>query len=529
MARPTAWSDPLYATSVASGLKVLEAFSGTRPGLTNKTLAQLTGLSPASISRITSTLTTRGLLRFDVAGGCYRLDGGALTLGHPLLVRLGLRQLARMAMRQVAGELGSTVSLGMRERADMVYIETSRGQDLITFRPDVGARLPLLQSAMGRAWLAAASERERNEALQAVRAAYPVVERELVRIVMQARAELARQGYCASRGDFRSDVHAVAVPLDVRLNGERLMLNCGIPTSRLAPDHLERTAGPRLLRLARQIEVEWHGETGEQATSFAKMPSLPPGAFDERTQARTLARAIDLLQAFQPGETSLGNGELAERLGLSGSTVVRLTHTLTVHGYLQRDKTGGRYARYCLGAAAIAVAYPLLSSLDVRERVRPAMLALAKQFHGSVSLGMRHQIRMVYVETAWRADGRLVPPDTGTLLPMLASAMGRAWLCSATQDFRKALLNQLRVQDPASWSAHATAAQHAIEAFSRLGYCWSRDARPDVEAFAVPLPRSLNGVQYVMNCGVLAKDSLSSSRARDIGTSFAEQVAKIDV
>lgn len=39
---------------------------------------------------------------------------------------------------------------------------------------------------------------------------------------------------------------------------------------------------------------------------------------------RSLERGIELLRAFRPGADLLGNGELAERTGLSRATVSRL-------------------------------------------------------------------------------------------------------------------------------------------------------------------------------------------------------------
>jgi DNA-binding IclR family transcriptional regulator len=132
------------------------------------------------------------------------------------------------------------------------------------------------------------------------------------------------------------------------------------------------------------------------------------------------------------------------------------------------------------------------------------------------------------VETAWRTDARLVPPDTGTLMPMLASAMGRAWLSSASPADRETLLNQVRVRDRATWAAHAGAVRQSIEDFPRLRYCRSRAVRQDIEAFAAPLARPVDGVRYVMNCGVFAASPLHEDKARAIGLALAETVAGID-
>lgn len=79
-----------------------------------------------------------------------------------------------------------------------------------------------------------------------------------------------------------------------------------------------------------------------------------------------------------------------------------------------------------------------------------------------MSLGLRHQLGMVHVETAWRADSRLLPPDTGAVMPMRATAMGRAWLCRASALDRKAVLNQIRVRDPATAQRFEDAVERAM-------------------------------------------------------------------
>ncbi|MGH8784469.1 MAG: IclR family transcriptional regulator [Cupriavidus necator] len=248
---------------------------------------------------------------------------------------------------------------------------------------------------------------------------------------------------------------------------------------------------------------------------------------DDPPYARTLARGLDLLLCFRPGETDLGHRELARRLGLSGPTVVRLTHTLTELGYLRRDAAT---ARYRLGAAVLTLGYPLLANMRVRQVARPAMQAFSEQIGGSVSLGFRHQTSMVYAETAWRSDGRSLPPDTGAPLPMLSTAMGRAWLCRATPADRHSVLNQLRVLEPASHARFAPAIDRALQEFEAKGYCSSRgDYLREVYAFAVPFSQAVDSTLFVMNCGVLATHHSFAEAARRVALPLLELVRQIEV
>jgi len=249
--------DANFATTLAHGLQVVECFRVGVPALTNKELAEQTGLSKATISRLTYTLQLRGLLVFDTQLRRYRLGLTALTLGYPLLSSFRIRQVARDRMQQLASDTGGSVSLGMRDRTQMVYIETCRGHDLIAFRPDIGASLSMTLTAMGRAWLAQASDVERNAVIAKLKAAEPPERWQAqAASVDVARRDLRQCGFCISRGEWWPDVQAVAVPLRALIDGEVLVFNCGVPTRRLGGRELARDVAPRLLSLVRDVENE---------------------------------------------------------------------------------------------------------------------------------------------------------------------------------------------------------------------------------------------------------------------------------
>jgi DNA-binding IclR family transcriptional regulator len=248
--------DPNFATTLAHGLALLQCFRVDAPFLSNKELAQRTGLSKATISRLTYTLAARGLLMYDTHLRRYRLGSTALSLGYPLLASLKVRQIARPLMKRLADEAGGSVSLGIRDRINMVYIETSRGHDAMAFRPDIGASLPMLTTAMGRAWLAQASPDIRDEIMEQIRIQFPAQWKRSAAAIETAQTDLEQKGFCISRGDWQQDVHAVAVPLPTPVDGEILVFNCGVLTSRLSSDKLERKLAPRLIKLVKQIEDE---------------------------------------------------------------------------------------------------------------------------------------------------------------------------------------------------------------------------------------------------------------------------------
>jgi DNA-binding IclR family transcriptional regulator len=250
--------DPAFATTLAHGLALLQCFRVGETVLGNKELADRTGLSKATISRLTYTLAARGLLLYDTHLRRYRLGSTALSLGYPLLASLRVRQLARPLMKALADQVGGSVSLGLRDRLRMVYVETSRGHDAIAFRPTSAHRCRCWPRRWaGRGW----HERRKTCATACSTPARGRAGRlpAAVGAVDTAIEELATLGFTRSRGDWQRDVHAVAVPMRTPIDGEILVFNCGVPAVRMTPRKLEREMGPRLLKLVAQVEtlVAW--------------------------------------------------------------------------------------------------------------------------------------------------------------------------------------------------------------------------------------------------------------------------------
>lgn len=241
-------------------------------------------------------------------------------------------------------------------------------------------------------------------------------------------------------------------------------------------------------------------------------PRAPSG---ERDFATTLAHGIDILACFRADRPELANKDFAQQTGLSKSAVARLTHTLVELGFLLRS---GPPARYRLGASVLALSYPLLASMQIRQLARPLMKQLADHACGAVSLVVRDRLQMVYVETARSNDALQTRPDIGAALPLLSSAAGKAWLCRAPEAERAAVLNQLRVADPRHYAEHFPSLEPASRDLEQKGYCGNNvQWRPDAYGFAAPLCRPYQSLLYVFNCGVPSGDGQYRARAADLG------------
>jgi DNA-binding IclR family transcriptional regulator len=252
-------AQPGLVTALARGLEVLRAFSGEDQYLGNRELAARTGIPRPTISRLTQTLTALGYLRYVEALGKYQLGAGVLALGYRYLASTGLRDIARPHMQALADASDCAVALGAADRLAMTYIEVCNGKGPLILRLQIGARLPLALTSMGRAFVAGLAEPHRAALLDRVRAADPEAWPATKKMFNAALRQYRKAGFCVSEGDWHREISAVAVPLVLEGGAHVLAVNCGGSSLRLTRRVLVENLGPRLVDLVRQVEQELTG------------------------------------------------------------------------------------------------------------------------------------------------------------------------------------------------------------------------------------------------------------------------------
>jgi DNA-binding IclR family transcriptional regulator len=221
---------------------------------------------------------------------------------------------------------------------------------------------------------------------------------------------------------------------------------------------------------------------------------------------RSLERGIELLRAFRPGSALLGNAELAERTGLSRSTVSRLTQTLVGSGVLQVEP---RTRAYRLAPAVLSFAHAMRSGSEMLAIAAPHMRATAEAHKINVGLAAPDRDEMVYLESIrYNRRPSLRTVVSGQRVPMELTSLGCAYLASATEAKRKALLAHFRRARSSQWGTLGPWIAGTIESVTRKGYC-AASWQPEVVALATPL--LFKGSDYALNVSVSTPESFEET------------------
>ncbi len=129
----------------------------------NQEIARRTGLPKPTVTRLTYTLTQLGYLNYSPRLERYSLATGVLALGYATLANFGIRQVARpRPCRPWPTRWMPPWPWPPATACHMIYLEHCRGGGAVTLRLDIGSRWHILTSAVGRAFLVALPQHERD-------------------------------------------------------------------------------------------------------------------------------------------------------------------------------------------------------------------------------------------------------------------------------------------------------------------------------------------------------------------------------
>jgi DNA-binding IclR family transcriptional regulator len=152
---------------------------------------------------------------------------------------------------------------------------------------------------------------------------------------------------------------------------------------------------------------------------------------------QSVERAIRILQVLAAGPGRLGVSELSQRLGLAKTTVHGLLRTLQAHGLVEQRSGSDKYQ---LGPELLQLSHRYLDLNELRARSLAWADRLANRTGEAVRVGALHAGHVLVVHHVFRPDTSLQILEVGELLPIHATALGKAVLANLPDDVRDDIL-----------------------------------------------------------------------------------------
>lgn len=156
--------------------------------------------------------------------------------------------------------------------------------------------------------------------------------------------------------------------------------------------------------------------------------------------SHSLELAFAMLECFTADRTALGVFELADLLNISRSTAFRYATTHVALGNLQQDDK----RRYCLASGAGDPGTTIIATIKRALKAHTALEGLRNQTGHTVSLGVLHDARVVFVERLYGHKPGQYEVDhdlgVGANVPLHCTALGKTLLASLTNSERDRLL-----------------------------------------------------------------------------------------
>jgi DNA-binding IclR family transcriptional regulator len=241
--------DPDFSGTLAKGLMILQSFVSDPRAHANSEFSQRLGLPRSTVSRLCRSLQALGFLDHDDRQGRYFIGPAAVALAYPYVINTPWLPQLRSAMQALADRFEGAISVGVTMDLDVVYVETCALEQGTLKRPGVGAVRGIVETAMGRAWLARLTAAERNRFLARARIERPDEYERSAEGLKESIGHYARRGFSINMGDAGLGILAAGAASNIRYGSRQLLFNCAVPGYRARPDDLRDTIGPSLVQL----------------------------------------------------------------------------------------------------------------------------------------------------------------------------------------------------------------------------------------------------------------------------------------
>jgi len=200
-----------HVEALARGLNVLQAFDQTHRSLSLTQVAERVALPRATARRLLHTLETLGFVGRDEKR--FWLTPDVLRLANAYLTSNGLTHVLQTVCEDVTRALGQSCSAAVLKDDDAVFIARAKPASLLSVGLEVGYRLPVYCTSVGRILISELGEEALEAKLLELKPRALTEQTLTDKALIRAAILTARhQGYCIVDQEAETGFRSIAVP-----------------------------------------------------------------------------------------------------------------------------------------------------------------------------------------------------------------------------------------------------------------------------------------------------------------------------
>lgn len=248
--------------SLLRGLTVLEALSRASASSTPQEICDGTALDRSTVQRLLRTLAGAGYVD-RIGHGKYAVGARAVMLGMNFMRSERLGTVATPVLQELQHDIGETVNLAVLDGGEVVYIARIATNQILAVNLEIGSRLPISCTSLGRAILAFLPPAEARQQLEASdrtkRTAKTIVS---IEEIERKLAVIAERGFAVTDEELEWGLRSAAAPVFDARGNPIAAINVSVPAARVAVETLEQRIGPRLVQAGDQLSrtLGWDGQ-----------------------------------------------------------------------------------------------------------------------------------------------------------------------------------------------------------------------------------------------------------------------------
>jgi len=206
-----------------------------------------------TVFRFLKTLCKLDYLEYNAENKKYCLGPRNLLLGTAFLESLEIRDIVKPFLKKLSCECNKSINLTMLKKTEMVYIDKIKVDDLRDLNINIGDRIPVYNTAAGKAVLAHLDPGTLFEIIKEIKTDLKIsqsIGRKAGKL-LSALDEVRTKGFAIGDQEFRKGIRSIAVPI-LSPQGANYSIGMVVASELVSIKELVREYAPKFIETGRE-------------------------------------------------------------------------------------------------------------------------------------------------------------------------------------------------------------------------------------------------------------------------------------